>query len=154
MRTFPIYLLELGDGLVLCYPEDRRDIDHSEFWETTASRQVAEHYKIPQRLLVNLPYCQRRARVAGNMVYYGETPDAKLLRLIRKALGNSKLVFVHDEHEQRLQHDVSEFRKLMDRFVIRRHRLHAATRRRHPKQLRFGEQRRHGHRLRRQFGVC
>jgi hypothetical protein len=119
MRTFPIYLLELAD-VVVCYPEDRRDIDHSEFWETTASRLVAEHYKIPQRLLANLPYCQRRARVVGNRVFYGEKPDAKLLRLIRKALGNGKLVFVHDEHEKRLEYDVAEFRKLVDRFVIRR----------------------------------
>ena len=120
MRTFPIYLLELGDGLVVCYPDDLADIDHSTFWEITASRLVAEHYKIPQRLLVNLPYCQRRARVVGNRVFYGGKPDAKLLRLIRKALGNSKLVFVHDDHEKRLQYDVSEFRKLMDRIVIRR----------------------------------
>ena len=115
MQTFPIYLLELGDGLVVCYPEDRRDIDHSTFWETTASRLVAEHYKIPQRLLVNLPYCQRRARVVGNRVFYGEKLDAKLLRLIRKTLGNSKLVFLYDEHEKRLRYDVSEFRKLIGR---------------------------------------
>ena len=120
MQTFPIYLLELGDSLVICYPEDLADTDHSEFWETTASRLVADHYKIPQRLLANLPYCQRRARVVGNRVYYGEKPDAKLLRLIRKGLGNSKLVFVHDDHESRLEYDVSELRKLVDRFVIRR----------------------------------
>jgi hypothetical protein len=120
MQTFPIYVLELGSELVVCFPGDRNDIGHSEFWETTASRLVAEHYKIPQRLLVNLPYCQRRARVVGNRVFYGEKPDAKLLRLIRKALGNSKLAFVHDDHERRLEFDVSEFRKLMDRFVIRR----------------------------------
>jgi len=120
MRTFPIYLLELGDGLVVCYPDDLADIDHSTFWEITASRLVAEHYKIPQRLLVNLPYCQRRARVVGNRVFYGGKPDAKLLRLIRKALGNSKLAFVHDDHEKRLPYDVSEFRKLIGRYVIRR----------------------------------
>ena len=120
MRTFPIYLLELGDSLVVCHPEDQTDIDHSTFWETTASRLVAEHYKIPQRLLLNLPYCQRRARVVGNRVYFGERPDATLLHLIRKALGNSKLAFVHDDHEKRLPYDVSEFRKLMDRFVIGR----------------------------------
>jgi hypothetical protein len=119
MQTFPIYLLEFAD-VVVCCPEDRRDIDHSTFWETTASRLVAEHYKIPQRLLFNLPYCQRRARVVGNRVFYGEKPDAKLLRLIRKALGNGKLVFVHDDHERRLRYDVAEFRKLVDRFVIRR----------------------------------
>ncbi len=117
ISTFPIYLLELSDDLVVCHPKDLTDIGHSEFWETTASRLVAEHYKIPHRLLVNLPYCQRRARVAGNRVYYGEKPDAKLLRLIRKILGNSKLVFVHDDHEKRLRHDVSEFKQLIDRYT-------------------------------------
>ncbi|MGA2031008.1 MAG: hypothetical protein ABSG68_02025 [Thermoguttaceae bacterium] len=120
MICFPIYLLELGDDLLVCYPADRRDIGHSEFWETTVSRLVAKHYKIPQRLLVNLPYCQRRARVVDNRVYYGEQPDAKLLSLLRTVLRNSKLVFVHDDHEKRLRHDVAEFKKLMDRFVIRR----------------------------------
>ena len=120
MQTFPIYLLEFVGELVVCFPEDRSDIGHTEFWEKTASGLVAEHYKIPQYLLVNLPYCQRRARVVGNRVFYGEKPDAKLFRLIQKALGNSKLVFVYDEHEKRLEYDVSEFKKLMDRFVIRR----------------------------------
>jgi hypothetical protein len=117
MRTFPIYLLELGTEIVVVHPEGFTDVDHGEFWETTASRQVANHFKIPQRLLTNLPYCQRRARVAGSTVYYGERPDAKLLRLIRKALGNDKLVFVHDDHEKRLNYDVSEFHKLVDRFA-------------------------------------
>ena len=93
----------LATALWSVIPKTGADIGHSEFWETTASRLVAEHYKIPQRLLANLPYCQRRARVAGNRVYYGEKPDAKLLRLIRKTLGNSKLEFVHDDHEKRLR---------------------------------------------------
>jgi hypothetical protein len=119
MQTFPIYLLELGDGFVVCYPEDLTDIDHSEFWETTASRLVAEHFGIPQRLLANLPYCQRRARVVGKKVFYGEKPEAKLLHLIRKALGNKDLLFVHDDHEKRLEYDVSEFRKLVHRFARR-----------------------------------
>lgn len=120
ISTFPIYLLELGTEIVVFHPEGFEDIGHSEFWENTVSRLVAEHYKIPQRLLINLPYCQRRGRVVGNKVYYGEKPNTKLLRLIRKALANSKLVFVHDDHEKRLPYDVSEFKKLMDRFVIRR----------------------------------
>jgi hypothetical protein len=120
MQTFPIYLLDLSGTFVVAFPEPLSDIGHSEFWETTVSRLVAEHYRIPQRLLINLPYCQRRARVVGNRVYYGEQPQAKLLRLIRTALGNSKLAFVHDDHEKRLRYDVSEFRKLVDRFVIGR----------------------------------
>jgi hypothetical protein len=117
MKTFPIYLLEFGTEIVVAYPEGFRDVGHTEFWETAASRLVADHFKIPQRLLTNLPYCQRRARVAGNTVYYGEGPDAKLLRLIRKALGNDKLVFAHDDHERQLKYDVAQFRKLVNRFA-------------------------------------
>jgi hypothetical protein len=117
MRTFPIYLLELGTEIVVAYPEGFTDVDHSEFWETAASRLVADHFKIPQRLLANLPYCQRRARVVGNTVYYGERRDEKLLRLTRKALGNRRLMFAHDDHEKRLPYDVSEFKRLVDRFA-------------------------------------
>ena len=120
MRTFPIYLLELGDRFVVCYPEDRTDTGHSQFWEKTASAMVAEHYKIPQRLLANLPYCQRRARVVGKRIYHGEEFEPKLLRLIRKALNDRKLFFVYDDHEKRLQYDVSEFRQLLHRFHTER----------------------------------
>ena len=111
--SYPLYLLQLGDELIVCFPEPLADLDHSEFWEATASHLVAKHYKVPQRLLINLPYCQRRARVVGKTVYYGEQPDARLLRLIRKALGNNKLVFAHDDHEKRLRYDVSKFNRLV-----------------------------------------
>ena len=114
MRTFPIYLLELN-AFVVCVPEGQEDIDHSVFWETIVSGVVAEHFKIPQRLLLNLPYCQRRARVAGKRIYYGETHELKLLRLIRKTLANKQLVFVHDDHEKRLEYDVSRFKQLVER---------------------------------------
>ena len=115
MRTFPIYLLELGD-FVVCVPEGRRDIDHSAFWETVASQLVAEYFKIPQKLLLNLPYCQRRARVAKKRVYYGEPPEASLLQLIREVLNDDQLVFVHDDHEKRLKYDVAQFNRLVRRY--------------------------------------
>ena len=116
MRSFPIYLLNLGGKFRAVLPEPRTDVGHTDFWESTVSQIVADHYGIPQRLLRNLPYCQQRARIVGNLVYYGGKPTPILLRLIRKATGNRKLVFAHDDHEKRLRHDVAEFRKLVRRF--------------------------------------
>jgi len=116
MQTYPIYLLNLGGKFRVVLPEPRTDVGHTEFWESTVSLVVAEHYGIPQRLLRNLPYCQRRARIVGNIVYYGGKPTPILLRLIRKATGNRKLVFAFDDHEKRLRHDVAEFRRLVRRF--------------------------------------
>lgn len=116
MKTYPIYILNLGGKLSVVFPEDQRDVGHSDFWETTASEIVAEHYGIPRRLLINLPYCQRRARIVGNVIYYGGKPTPKLLRLIRTATGNRKLVFAYDDHEKRLRHDVGELRRLIRRY--------------------------------------
>jgi len=76
---------------------------------------VARHFGLPPRKLANLPYCQRRARIVGNKVYYGETHDPALLGLICEALGNSELVFCYDDHEKRLRGDVRQFIKLARR---------------------------------------
>jgi hypothetical protein len=116
MNTYPIYLLNLGGKLTVVLPEPRTDVGHTEFWESTVSQIVADHYGIPRQLLLNLPYCQRRARIVGNVVYYGGKPNPKLLRLIRKAIGNRKLVFRYDDHERRLRHDVIRFHKLVRHF--------------------------------------
>ena len=116
MQSYPIYLLNLGGKLRVVLPEPRTDVGHTEFWESTVSQIVADHYGIPQRLLLNLPYCQRRARIVGDTVYYGGKPTPKLLRRIRKAIGNRTLVFAHDDHEKRLKHDVSAFRRLRHRY--------------------------------------
>jgi hypothetical protein len=111
--SYPVYLLEMDGKIIVCHPPSKKDIDHSEFWEATVSSIVAEHYKIPKRLLANLPYCQRRARVVGKRVYYGERPSKKLLLLVQKALGNKDLVFVYDDHEKRLKYDVAVLKKLV-----------------------------------------
>jgi hypothetical protein len=112
---FPIYILCLDGKWLIEFPEPREDIGHTRFWEDHVSHVVARHYEISQALLENLPYCQRRARVVGNRVYYGGKPDANLLQSIREAVGNEELDFVYDDHEKRLAEDVKEFRSLIRR---------------------------------------
>jgi hypothetical protein len=116
MDSFPLYLLRLDGQWQVVSPEDRADLGHSDFWEQTVAQIVAHHHRIPAKHMANLPYCQRRARVVGDKVFYGEKHDRKLLQVIRKALGNRKLVFAFDDHEKRLRLDVLEFRKLARRY--------------------------------------
>jgi hypothetical protein len=111
--SFPIYILDLGDKeYTIVFPEGKADIDHSDFWEATAARIVAKHLRLPLEELVNLPYCQRRARINDKNVYYGEKTSKKLLRQIEKAVGETGLRFVYDEHERRLEYDVRDFTSL------------------------------------------
>jgi hypothetical protein len=113
MNSYPIYMLQLGKRWKIVFPEGQEDIGHCDFWEETVSHLVADFFEVPQRKLVNLPYCQRRARICGDKVYYGEKPWQTLLARIMKAVGNENLVFVHDEHERRLEADVREFKRLL-----------------------------------------
>lgn len=115
VTTYPLYILQLGEQAQVVFPEGKQDLGHTEFWERTASFIVARYYKISQEWLVNLPYSQRRARVVGQRVYYGGKPDAGLLQLIRDAAEDQDFVFCRDEHEQRLRHDVRQFRRLLKR---------------------------------------
>lgn len=116
MGIFPVYFLQIGDTLQVVFPEDKEDIGHTEFWEGTVSHIVSKHYNVPQAELANLPYCQRRARIVGDICYYGETPESTLLDQVRQAVGNTRLAFHHDDHEKRLKEDVLEFRKLVRRY--------------------------------------
>jgi hypothetical protein len=114
--AFPVYFLQLGDEWQVAIPDDREDIGHTDFWEQAVANTVAKHYGIPEKQLANLPYSQRRARIVGDKVFYGEKPDQELLRLLREAVGNDRLVFVHDDHEKRLREDVLAFRRLMRHY--------------------------------------
>jgi hypothetical protein len=116
--TFPIYILRLGRTAQIVFPENRADLDRPDFWEQTVCHVVARHFGIPPRRLANLPYCQRRARIVGDKVYYGETHDPQLLGLIRKALQNPNLSFVYDVHEQGLREDERLFRKAYRRAAL------------------------------------
>lgn len=104
--SYPIYLLDLGgDEYAIVFPEGKADLDHTDFWEKSVARIVARHFGMSVEDLLNLPYCQRRARVSGKIVYYGERTSRKLLKLIEKAVGETGLRFVHDDHEARLEYD-------------------------------------------------
>jgi hypothetical protein len=115
MASYPIYLLELGEEIRAVFPEDKQDIGHADFWEQTASLLVAEHYKVPQRELANMPYCQRRGRIVGSTFYCGEKDGPEVLRLVRQAVGMVDLVLCFDDHEKRLREDVRTFRRLVKR---------------------------------------
>ena len=111
--SYPIYILELnGKDYTIVFPEGKVDNDHSAFWEATVARIVARHFHLPLEELVNLPYCQRRARINETTVYYGEKPTNKLLKLIEKAVGEKGLRFGYDDHEKRLDYDVLGFTSL------------------------------------------
>jgi len=116
--TYPLYLLRFEGKWQVIFPETKEDIGHTDFWEQTVSFLVAQHYKIPQKKLANLPYCQRRARIAGDIIWYGGKSDADLLKAIRKALGNKKLEFQYDDHERRLKEDVSGFKRLVAHYAV------------------------------------
>jgi hypothetical protein len=110
--SYPIYILDLGgDEYTIVFPEGKIDINHSDFWETTVARIVARHLHLPLEELVNLPYCQRRARISEKNICYGEKPLKKLLRQIKKAVGETGLQFVYDDHEKRLEY-VQDFTSL------------------------------------------
>jgi hypothetical protein len=115
--SFPVYLLRLGKSWQVIFPENKSDIGHTDFWEKTVSKIVAEHYHIPHTELVNLPYCQRRARVVASKIYTGSRnlkPELQTVILI--ALRKRKLQFLYDEHEKRLREDVMQFRRLTRRY--------------------------------------
>ena len=112
MQSYPIYILDLEQTAVV-FPANKEDLGHCEFWEQMVHKMVADYYKVPPERLFNLPYCQRRGRVVGQRIYYGEKDDNNdLLQLIRRTVQDDMLVFYSDVHERRLKEDVREFRRL------------------------------------------
>jgi hypothetical protein len=117
--SYPIYILELGDAEPeIVFPAGKKDLMHVTFWHNTVARRVARKLKIPLEEILNLPYCQRRARICGKRIYYGEitqhswTGLLKLKRQIQNAVGERGLGFVYEEHESRSEFDVAEFKAL------------------------------------------
>jgi hypothetical protein len=111
--SYPIYILDLGGAdYSIVFPEGKVDLDHSAFWEQVVARIVARHFHLTLEELVNMPYCQRRARINGKIVYYGEKTTKKLLKLIEKAVGETGLEWRYDLHEARLEFDVQAFASL------------------------------------------
>lgn len=114
MESFPLYLLRIPEWKIVF---SNKDIGHSEFWEKIVSHIVAEHFHVPQKTIVNLPYCQRRARIVGSKVYYGGKLDPELLKLICQVIGNPSLVFCYDYHEKRLKEDVRQFKIIIGKLI-------------------------------------
>lgn len=104
--SFPIYIL---DDQTIVYT--KRDQNHVDYWYHTVSKIVAEKHGIARRKLLNLPYCQKRARVVENRLYCGEKITKKTLRQIEKTIG-IKLILTHDEHETRCPLELAEFKAL------------------------------------------
>lgn len=110
IESYPIYILA-DDQIV--FPEGKKDLGHCEFWEETVHKIVATLFHVPAARLINLPYCQRRARICLGKVYYGEKFDRSLLVKIKKAVQEKKLEFAFDDHERRLVHDVRMFDRII-----------------------------------------
>ena len=68
---------------------------------------VERHFHCPLR--ASEPAALPTARGSTIIVYYGEKPTKKLLRLIEKAVGEKGLQFAYDDHEMRLELDVEAF---------------------------------------------
>ena len=112
--TYPIYILDLDGKDTVLFPQGKLDIPHSLYFEQTIAPIIAKHFGISHKRLMNIPYCQRRARISSKgFVFYGEKQTKTLLRTISKATGESDLRWVYDEHEARLSFDLMEYRKLL-----------------------------------------
>lgn len=109
MTSYPIYILDLTKEPTIVFPENKVDINHTDFWEETVAKLVATHFRLPLKKLLNIPYCQRRARICNSVIYYGEQTTKKLLQQIEEAVGETGLRFEYDDHEKRLKYDVLTF---------------------------------------------
>lgn len=105
--SIPIYLLD--DGSIVFTEED---LNHVEFWEQTVAAIVAKKHRISTKSILNLPYCQKRARVVKNTLYCGEEIDLETVYKIVLLL-NRELTLKYDVHESRLPYDVSQFRAIV-----------------------------------------
>lgn len=115
--SFPIYILDLSGTDYVVHPGGFGDIPHSDFWKSIVAKIVARHFGLPAKWLLNLPYSQRRARIVVRdseaVANYGERQTKKMLRLISESVGRPHLKWRHDEHERRLDFDMTEFVRLI-----------------------------------------
>jgi len=116
MGSYPIHILRLEKTDRIVFPEGKVEIGHCDFWDQYVSSIVARHYHIPLKTLMDLPYCQRRARVCSDKILYGETWGKALLAKIRKAVEQPELVFAFDEHEKRLAYDVRRLERMRSQY--------------------------------------
>jgi hypothetical protein len=74
--------------------------------ESKGRKKFSEMYRIPVHRLLNIPYCQRRARVVGNNLFCGEELSLDLVNKIKTVLNKKVLKVVYDQHETTLAYDV------------------------------------------------
>ena len=103
---FPVYLLD--DGSVFFA---REDLGHTEFWEREVALEASRRLGVPLDGILDLPYCQRRGRVVGGVLYCGEGLSLIELRSVERSVG-MRLRVVHDDHETRCVLSLGEFRAL------------------------------------------
>lgn len=107
---FPVYILD--DESILFV---KKDISHSKYWQNQVAPFVAKKFRVPLSDILNLPYCQRRARIVGNKLYCGERLSKKLIKKIESAV-NLKLTYCYDEHETRCVISLGQFRALKNPY--------------------------------------
>lgn len=107
---FPVYILD-DDSIVFI----KEDMDHSKFWQNQVASIVARKFSAPLSEILNLPYCQRRARIVENKLYCGERLSKKLIKKIENAVG-LKLNYCYDEHETRCEISVGQFNALKNPY--------------------------------------
>ena len=105
---FPIYILD-DDRIEF----EIADLGHTEYWVEKVAAIVAAQNKLNKSQLVNLPYCQRRGRIVGDILYCGEKISKDLLRKIESATGVKDLKVVFDDHEIRCDYDLRIFKGLL-----------------------------------------
>jgi hypothetical protein len=99
--SYPIYILD-DDTIVFT----KEDLNHVDFWNEQVAKRVSELYNIPVHRLLNIPYCQRRARIVGNNLFCGEELSVELVNKIKTVLNKKVLKVVYDQHETVLPYDV------------------------------------------------
>ncbi len=100
-KSYPLYILD-DDSIVFT----KEDLNHVDFWNQKVAKNVSEMYRIPVHRLLNIPYCQRRARVVGKNLFCGEELSIDLVNKIKTVLNKKVLKVVYDQHETVLPYDV------------------------------------------------
>lgn len=108
--SFPIYILDHGEIVV---SDGKEDVSHPDFWKSKVAKILAIKYDIPIWSLINIPYCQKRARVVGDVIYHGDPISSYMLKKIRTAIGNKSAKLSYDDHEKTLEYDVAKFKALI-----------------------------------------
>ena len=101
LKSYPLYILD-DDTIVFT----KEDLNHVDFWNDQVAKKVSELYNLPVHRLLNIPYCQRRARVVGNNLFCGEKLSLDLVNKIKTILNKKVLKVVYDQHETVLPYDV------------------------------------------------